>query len=1375
MSKLDFTGFADRKPLSGILEIPKKVQSVYSLTQHVWAGENEEERRESKKQNRVRLETLDELLIDPVRSYLHRILEKVAAKEGQGYWVQAEFGVGKSHLLAAGSIVVVGGQRAWDHVKEREDAEGKAGPGARLDTLWRKKLEVKKIFPIVFSLEGVGGAQQSKLEDFILEEAQRTFALREGKPLAVYPEEHLAALFLKEHQKIFKDNLRTFLADKRLMRGLPRYDYDELIAALKKPESQKDAGRLLMAFYRHENLVPQVPVERGQRLSRMTQDVFEAGYEGILVVIDEMSEYLRRAVQFNAEDEDCLLTLSNTLAHVQGLPIWTIVAAQMAHTNPQKIIAPDRLRQETLEHKPERFRDIVVQRARRIKDGGSVKVYFNGYRNLVPWVKEASFEDFEASFPFPPDAVNVVRNISKQLTGTRSTISFLHRALQTAASNGSNELVPLWRVFDDLMSYNETPSTAGTGTVSIRSQFRGEVAALEAAQATLKRITDGQLARPQNRTRAERILNTLFLYHISGVAGLTKEQILDAVSDLKPGEDELEAQLNHYETILEEMRRKLRNQIRFQQGRYEFVAKETSQYDDLVNQWTDKLKSDPQLLSQMVDRLMAFSDPECPSPFSGFVLEGEQRLVQFRVERWHGQERTGRVTCADLSVSKASHFEVDTHSNEDDFLIIISLRPIGEKALDNWLKKDRPADPRIVVWAPAELKDDERATMASVLAHLKVSEEFKETNYGKEGRREFKREAHRAFAVLQSIYGRGIAKTIRTSPTISLVGGVEGALVAMAAEAMDTCYESREIDFGARKFDTPNAIKLVNGLVRLGRAVSEGDVLWSAVENFAGPLGLVRPEAPKRLDPSDSRFFQAIRQRVESHGAGLEVKTAYNWFTGYNPTDGQESPGLTRRMVDIYLLCLAQQGVIRISQKGGAWIDRATIGAIDFKPDVLRGMQRIELPRALDDWEVFAPYLEILTGRSDLGPKYDHAKADDALQTWWRDKWPERSDLERIEHAVRDLFGTLGRAEKSPFDELLLYWLEFADEERSGEYRQEEAFDALRRAVLRASGTQEPQALTPGHLATFRADYRRLKELRDSFDKTSVLLLRAAKMASAPVPDGEAFAELRIAQQEVLDELKNAESLILSLDTLNTRLVPRFSSLETLYKEAFLADLIRLESIQGQLEELCGEVERSPELKALEDLVEIPEAKRIAESCRQVLGEVPCRLRKSPEDRDKAEKELAVDGRVKDLRGEDITMRRLSRECDSRIAAQASITDSPRDALKEFATFLKSPGVVEHLKAIEAPTKEILEIRDSPTVDEVAEAILTMPSPARQELGKLLKAILGNKRPRTVSLAKFVPQTSTVWEEGDINKVTQEFGAYLTSQWEPGVYLKIEK
>lgn len=142
----------------------------------------------------------------------------------------------------------------------------------------------------------------------------------------MYPEEHLARLYLKEHQNAFKDELRAFLADDRLMRGLPQYDYEDFIKALQNPNAQRDAGRVLAAFYRHKKIVPQVPTERGERLSRAARDILEAGYDGVFIAIDEMSEYLRRS-NFQSDDEDCLLTLSSTLAKAQALPLWTLVAA----------------------------------------------------------------------------------------------------------------------------------------------------------------------------------------------------------------------------------------------------------------------------------------------------------------------------------------------------------------------------------------------------------------------------------------------------------------------------------------------------------------------------------------------------------------------------------------------------------------------------------------------------------------------------------------------------------------------------------------------------------------------------------------------------------------------------------------------------------------------------------------------------------------------------------------------------------------------------------------------------------------------------------------------------------------------------------------
>ena len=1377
MSQIDFSGFANRKALREILRVPDRVQSVYSLTQHVWAGESDAERTESKKRNRVRLETLDEFYIDPVRAYLNRIFEKIAEGEGQGFWVQAEFGVGKSHLLAVTSVLSFGGPDAWDRVKQREDQEKKGGPGARIDALWRKKIEGKRIFPIVFSLEGCGGSQEKKLEDFVLDEAQAVFGLREGKPLAVYPEEHLADLFLREHHRAFCDDLRAFLSDERLMRGLPEYEYNELVKALQDPREQRDAGRLLMAFYRYKNLRPNVPTERGERLERAIQDILEAGYQGVFIAIDEMSEYLRRS-QFSSDDEDCLLTLSSTLAKARGLPVWTLVAAQSAHTNPKKIIGPDRLREELLEHKAERFRDIVVQRTRSLEDPGAVAVYYHGYKNLLPWVKTTPREEFEATFPFPPDAIQVIRSISTKLTGTRSTISFLHRALQRAVEAGDRDLVPLWRVFDDLMSYNETPSTSSSGAISIRSKFRGEVAALEAAQATLKRITEGQLARPQNRSRAERILNTLFLYHLAGVQGLTTAQILDAVCDLKPNEDELEAQIGHYETLLEEMRSKLRNQIRFRENRYEFVPKETGQYDDLVYQATDRLKGDVQLFWQYFDRLMVLADADAASPFSEFVPEEDGRQLQFKVV-WHGQERTGRVTAADLRKTNARPPEVDTHGNEDDFVVVLARRPMPDKAVEKFLHTNGIADPRVCVWAPAEPTAEEKATLAAVLAHLLVADEHKNTAFEKDARREFRKEAFRAHTVAQAIFARGVARTSRTSLDISTVGGVRGAIESMASKAMDTCYKSRTIDFGNRKFDTLGAVKLINGLVKRGQAVSEGDQLWSAVENFASPLGLVRPDNPRHLDPSKSPFYQEIRKRIEERGgAGLEVKTVYNWFTGYDAKDGQESAGLTRRMVDIYLLCLAQQGHIRISDRRGGWIDRSTIGGIEFKPEHLRNLHRIDLPQALPDWQVFSPYLEVLLGRPDgsLGPKYDKAIAEDALAELWERAWVKRADVEQTLEALTDLFSTLGiEKEGNPFDNLLHYWLEFTDEGRPKSFDSEETFLAVCRAVLRASGVAETSALTAAHLTTFRENYRRLNELRSSFDSTRLVLLRAARLARAALPDGADFKEIEKAQSEVLQELEKVADLIVSHDTVTTRLVPRLRRLEEAYIPAYLDGLMLLDDLQGEIDKAAQKARSSEELRILAEFSDLREARRLIDKVKVDLGNLPRALRRRPEDPNAAEREVSTSAVVKDVRGEPLTFRRLAKECDSRREQVKSIGSAPKDAVKSFAAFLRSPRVLDRLQAMKDPNKTLTQVIQARTDDELVEVLTTLSETDLKSLAKLLIAVIGDKKPKSVRVTEFVPRTEFVWDERDIESVVGEFRDYLQNAWEDGCYLKVEK
>jgi hypothetical protein len=302
-----------------------------------------------------------------------------------------------------------------------------------------------------------------------------------------------------------------------------------------------------------------------------------------------------------------------------------------------------------------------------------------------------------------------------------------------------------------------------------------------------------------------------------------------------------------------------------------------------------------------------------------------------------------------------------------------------------------------------------------------------------------------------------------------------------------------------------------------------------------------------------------------------------------------------------------------------------------------------------------------------------------------------------------------------------------------------------------------------------------LKELRESFKQTSLVLIRAAKMASAPLPDGKSYQEIRKAQQDVLKELSDCEKIILNPDAVNVRLNPRLSKLEQFYVEAYLGELMRLNSIQGQLTELGGNIGTSPELEVLVDFAgEVSEAKSTLEAATASAADVPAALRRSPEDRDKAEKEVRSEAKVKDLQSQDLTFKRLKQECEDRLGAQTGLGSVPSTALAHFAEFLLSPGVVEQLKTIEKPPKELTEMLGAKSAAEVSEMLLTTPSPRRQELAKLFKVVLGKKRAKTVSLTAFNPKTDVIWDRGELGRLVEEFEGFVNEQWEDGKYLKIK-
>ena len=257
-----------RKSLKEICTVPEKIISVYSLEKHVWADSNAEASRKARKPE---LQTIEEFQIGPVRAFLNDILRNIAApwkrerKEnpvGQGYWIQAEFGSGKSHLLSFLAALALGSKQAWDLVADKEKMAGR-GKRETIHRFWEEGLEGKSgkgskgIFVIVKTLVGQGGGTVGysdtggRLTEYILDAAKEQLQVELGKNVSLYPVELLADRFLQQDLDRYRKDLKKFLKDPKFFDEDEFEELDDFIRDIqqnKSPEYKRSCGNKLWRF-----------------------------------------------------------------------------------------------------------------------------------------------------------------------------------------------------------------------------------------------------------------------------------------------------------------------------------------------------------------------------------------------------------------------------------------------------------------------------------------------------------------------------------------------------------------------------------------------------------------------------------------------------------------------------------------------------------------------------------------------------------------------------------------------------------------------------------------------------------------------------------------------------------------------------------------------------------------------------------------------------------------------------------------------------------------------------------------------------------------------------------------------------------------------
>ena len=967
------------------------------------------------------MKTIAEFEIDPVRHFLNDILRNMAAPYvaehksnpiGQGYWVQAEFGSGKSHLMCFLGALALGSADAWEAIRLKEEKSGR-GKRESLYQFWENGLKQKAnsskgFFVVAKTLVGSGGGTVGLDEpgkpftEYLIDAVKDQLQKEIGKNISLYPVENLVDRFLKQDETRYRKDLEKFLKDPNFFE---EDEFEELTDFIKNmqenrsPEYKRSCGNKLWKFYtEYLKVRPDIEMETEDVLRHLVKSVMAEGYCGLLFLIDEVSLFMKdRKDEQKTDDEKTLVVLSNRLAKVENLPVWTVCAAQQVieskTAGTKNIIADDRLKLIPLLQKDTDYYTIVLSRVRQLTNPKLVTGYYNYYKRGFSWPSQIGYDEFERFFPFHKTGIEVLRDITMELTTTRSAIHFMHQTLKYAIKTNSKELIRLWHFFDESLEYEEDPSGTYAGLVALKTKRDTDYKIYESCKKFIDEQTKGVLK--VHRERAINTLQVLFLYYVSKrrLQGLTSEEIANEILIEKNPNATLEENLQHYEFIACTLKKDLRQitetpdekgKSRFKfnpihtginpQEEFDKIKTEVEANEKLrKDAWDDLLEfKEWNLKTRMMTIDLAYGGA---SIFNEIANNGGKEITI----NWQNGEISGNAAVKDLTkyISGTIPFPtLNTEETEQDFQILIGKTAIEDSSIISLLSDKK--DPRIVIWTPDALKQDEEDRVNNFATYKKMVDNW--SNKESEDAKtviswvsdHLKTEIGLILKVVTDSYQRGRMDALNhVNTAFQMVGNLQAIIAPVVERILTSVYESRLIIYPQNiPFCKEDGVKVINGIVKKGEI--PGNVTIgkneSAAQNFAPALMITSSSNWRKLDTAQNPFvtdiFEFINSKITDPHQTISIAAIYKNFTGLNGPNGKNY-GLSKRVIDIYLLCLVKQGKIRINLGNKSllsvpFIDYSNIEQIDFNARTISSFSEIQKMIRPENWDTLRPYVEVI-------------------------------------------------------------------------------------------------------------------------------------------------------------------------------------------------------------------------------------------------------------------------------------------------------------------------------------------------------------------------------------------------------------------------------
>ncbi len=920
-------------PLSTLLALKPRPETTLSLETAIAAGAT----------------TVREYRFTPsIRGLFQEILHLAASDRGQGYWIQAEYGAGKTHLLATLSVLLAGGEDAWDAVSD-PDLAG-----------FRKAVRGRPGFlPVVINCKGLAGTEggeqslQRVIENAIAD-ALRKAGLEGRIPVTTADE---VEAWWNDAPAGIRDEVAKAL--RTLHRDAPR---PEDILAAKGRDAFATAVLEAARAVRIE--VPRTRDIRTRLSSIYQRLVGDAGFGGLLFVIDEFKSWqdLHPAGSpAGAEDEHVLETLAFHLPVDEHARILTVIASQ--GVPPEKLrggAAGDRFALRPLfasEDSAREYDEIVAWRVRDLAPGRSPEVeeYFRHYASGFKFLSGVSQDRFREVFPFQPRCFDVIRRITQYLVTARSSIHYVHEVLSSGSVTSRPGLV---RAADLLQSETlqadlQTSARFVEGWRAFRSAMDG--------------LPSIAFDNESDRQMAEDVVRTLFLWHCANptapkglsAAELAEACLVEGDGFVPRGEDVLAG------IILPRMNDLAQITYSKAEGaKFRIVASAGPAYAELLATYTRTKVADPEAGRKWLDLLVAPPSVTDGSVmlFHDMTLDKAKKVVgRANKVRYDGEKVVADHWTADLGRSVTDRTDYATH-----FRLVYLREPADISPADI-------EDERVAVVIPAPWRDVAADELRTLCAIRKIEEDYKDrqgpdADLVKQRNTERRKQLHGEVPRLQ-------AEAMRHGRIVTKAGlGLDPADVFVDAARADEVLGSRllEAAYSRPPFNPTDLRRELTGAEpeKIFEALfqqSAAAAATGAVDNFAQGLGLTSRADPRRFDSAACPFFEDIRRDLEAANGDLRLYAFYDRYTG-------APNGVPAEVLSLYLAALVRAGpppcelVLksdgRVTLKGGGRPRTGRLGfnevpQVEWKRGLHQGLDRLVLVKG-PAWNDLVPCFRLL-------------------------------------------------------------------------------------------------------------------------------------------------------------------------------------------------------------------------------------------------------------------------------------------------------------------------------------------------------------------------------------------------------------------------------